>query len=404
MRFPFLSGLLLTITGLGGVVGCDSSPLPAFLSGEPTEEVRAAALAEKTAVWSGNVVAQGKIEPADGVLSLMAPPGDRVARVAVQEGDAVTQGELLVELESLRVKLIELEVAQTKLVEGRARVVAEQAAADARMQVARTQLKQAETQLNQSQVKLKTADSPGGSLDLLRRANELGQRKFDRLRSASSDPSTVRLVSENRLEEESLKISETRAQYEAARVEAADAITAGELAVEAARQEIIAAEKSMEAVMASTSLDSLQKQIELLKLNLETASLASPLSGRVLEVNTMAGQATTTMPLLHLADTSKMVCIVEVNVADLERVAEGQPAEISSPGLSRTLRGTVQRVHQMITAPQMPSPFPMAPVDRYTAEVTIAIAAEDVEVAAQRIHMQVEATIMTLATADSTGS
>jgi HlyD family secretion protein len=382
------TGRVLIGIAVVGVVGCDSGIVD-FFDKQPVANLAPVAAAPP------HIVAQGQLEPERGVLAVMAPPGDRVAKIAVVEGDPVSPGDLLVELESLRAKNIELDVAQTKLAEGRDQIEAEKAAANARLQVAQSKLKQAETQLRQSRSKLQVAESSGGSLDLLRRAAELGDRKLDRLRSATEDPSTMRLVSDNKLEEESLRISETRAQYEIARRDANDAIESAELAVLAAKQEIVAAEKSIAAAEASGSLASLEKQIELLQLNIETAHLTSPTSGRILSVNAMVGQATTTMPLMHLADTSKMICVAEVNVADLGTVRIGQEAEIHSPGLARTLRGTVTRVQQMVTMPTMPSPFPMEPVDRHTAEVNIAISPEDTEAAAARIRMQVNVKIFT---------
>ncbi|SMP61355.1 HlyD family secretion protein [Neorhodopirellula lusitana] len=383
---------LITIVLLTALCGCDQGP---FSSASRQETERQAAAAQADSMPATSIVAQGTLRPRGGVLAVMAPPGDRVLRVAVREGDWVQAGDLLVELESFRVKTIELDVAETKLAEGKVQLAAEQASSNAKLQVARTKLNQAETQLRQSENSYKIADSPGGRLDLLRRAAELGQRKLDRLRVASNDSSTERLVSENKLEEESLRISETRAQYESARIEASDAIEAGRLAVLAAKQEIIAAEKSIEAAVASTGIDSLEKQIELLRLNLETARLVSPTNGRVLAVDTMTGQATTTMPLMHLADTEHMVCVAEINVADIDRIQPGQPAIIQSPGLSKSLDATVQRVHQMIAPPALPSPFPMAPVDRHTAEVTLTVADADAEYAAKRIQLQVEVTIDT---------
>lgn len=365
------------------------------------------------------VVAQGTLQPRGGVLSVMAPPGDRVLSVAVTEGQEVAAGDLLVELESRRVRLVELEVAQTKLAEARARLNAEKAAAQAKLQVARTRLAQAESQLLQSKNKLAIAEGEGGSIDLLRRAAELGQRKLDRLRSAANDPTTTRLVSDNKLEEESLRISETRAQFETALSDANDALKSGELNVQAAKQEIVAAERAIEAAEAGGALGALNKQIELLELSLETTRLTSPTDARILSVETMPGQATTTMPLLHLADTSDMTCVAEVNVADLQRIQPGQTVSMTSPGLSKPLSGMVERVHQMIVAPALPNPFPMAPVDRFTAEVTIAISPEFAAAAAERISLQVEVTIQTeptsatqsivepasiTATAQSTGS
>lgn len=392
---PFRAGILrsivftcLAIWIVTATIGCDGRMSSLF---QPSRDRQASGVGDKGMPFVG---AQGQLAPQDGVLAVMAPPGDRVAKLAVAVGDSVSVGDLLVELESLQAKRIELGVAETKLEEGRARLQAEQVSATAQLQVAQAKLKQAQIQVEHSRGKLKIAESPGGSLDLLRRAAELGQRKLDQLRSASNDPKTSRLVSENKLDEESLRISESRAQYEGAKVDAQDAIETAELSVAGAEQEIIAAEKAMLAAKAAGSLASLEKQIELLRLNVKTAQLTSPTAGTILSIDTMPGQATSTMPLMHLADTNKMVCIAEINVADLGRVQRGQAAEIESPGLARTLHGTVRRIESMIAAPAMPSPFPMAPVDRYTAKAIIEIDSQDTAAAAERIEMQVEVSIL----------
>lgn len=388
------------VSSLGMLIGCDGLPL---FSDDPGLRVASTQEASTSPGESplvseqrpGRIVAQGTLRPRAGVLPVMAPPGDRVIRIAVEEGDTIEPGDLLVELESGRAKRIELDVAQAKLAEGKDRVAAERAAAEARLQVARTKLRQSEAKLQQSRKKLQTAEGKGGELELLQRAADLAQKRLDRLRAAADDPSTRRLVSDDQLEEESLKIEESRAGYESAKVEANDAIEAGRLAVEAAKQEIIAAERAIEAAEASGATGSLEKQIEFFKLSVETASLRSPIAGRVLSIDSMVGQATTAMPLMHLADTTTMICVAEINVADLNRVAIGQTAEITSPGLVRPLAGTVQRIHPMIATPDLANPFPMAPVDRYTGEVTIAIAPDFVSLAAERIAMQVEVVIQT---------
>lgn len=396
-RTSWAIGLLSGLAVLN-LAGCDGRWLPSWAGdGAPRSSLAAGA----DEIGPDRVVAQGVLQPRGGVLAVMAMPGDRVVRVAVREGDAVKPGDLLIELESRRAKEIELDVARTQLNEGRDRMRAEQDAANAKLQVAKTQLEQAKSQLRQSRNKLAIAEGEGGSLDLMRRAAELGQRKLDRLQSATDDPSTTRLVSDNRLEEESLKISETRAQYETAHSEANDAIAAGTIAIEMAKQEINAAEMTIVAARASGAIGALEKKIQLLDLNLETARLTSPTAGRVLAVKAMPGQATTTMPLLHLADTSNMICVAEINVADLNRIRPGQTAKITGPGLAVPLSGTVERIHQMIAPPALPNPFPMASVDRFTAEVTIAISDEFTEIAANRIALQVEVVIQTDGNSDS---
>lgn len=392
-RFGAGWGIGLTVICLVfSTAGCDEGPLMPGTAASPLNPSNTAVSASEVPV---RIVAQGTLQPKGGVLPLMAPPGDRVTRIAVAEGEWVEPGDLLVELESLRAKEVELEVAQTKLTEAKTRVAAETAAAQARLDVARTRLRQSESQLQQAIAKWKTAQADGGKLSLMKRAADLAERKLGQLQIASEDPSTPRMVSDHRLEEESLKIGETRAGYQNARAESTDAIDSATLAVKAAEQEIIAAEKTIEAAQATGAIGSLEKQIELLRLSLELARLKSPIRCRVMSLDATVGQATTTLPLMHLADTNEMVCVAEINVADLNRVEPGQSATITSPGLTGPLTGTVHQINRMIAPPELPNPFPMAPVDRHTSEVTIAINAESVEHAAERIQLQVEVVIQT---------
>lgn len=339
------------------------------------------------------VNAQGVLVPAGGVLPIHASPGDRVASVTVGPGDSVEPGQLLVELESLRLREIELRVARTQLREGQARLAAERSAAQAKLQVAKIGLKQAESMLQQARERLRLAESAGGRLDLLRRAAELGQRKLDQLRDASQDPSTRRLVSSNNLDEESLRVSEARATYENAKTESNEAITRGQLDVEAASQEIAASQLAIEAVAAGNPIESIQQQIELLELKLAAAQIRSPIAGRVLDVDAMVGAATSAVPLMSLADLSQMVCEAEINVGDLPRVAVGQTATITSPGLPRPITGVVARVQPIVQSPQLASPFPMAVQDRHAVQVVIDVDPADVDQAARLIQLQVEVVI-----------
>ncbi|MEM6978828.1 MAG: HlyD family efflux transporter periplasmic adaptor subunit [Planctomycetota bacterium] len=339
------------------------------------------------------VRAQGTLQPERGVLALMAPPGDRVSEILVSTGDQVETDQVLVELESFSVRQIELEVARTKIAEGEVRLAAETSAAEAKLAVARTGLAQAELQLQQARDKRRLAETDGGSLDLLRRAAELGERKLDQLRDARGDATARRLVSANQLDEETLKVSQARLQFENARTEFDQAIEAGELQVESAREEIRAAELAIEATRASNPIGGLKQQVDLLEMKAATSRLVSPLKGRVLSIDAITGQATTTMPLMHLADTSRMVCHAEVNVGDLPRVSPGQRAVIDSPGLANPIAATVNRIEPRITTPSLASPFPLAPVDRHTAKVVLLIDEDDTAAAAALLQLQVEVTI-----------
>lgn len=348
------------------------------------------------------VIVQGQLQPSGGVLAVMAAPGDRVGKVLVSEGTKIRRGQILLELESLQAREIELSVAEIKLAEGKKMALAQKALAQAELEVANKKLLQAEAELERARDRLALAEQPGGSLDLLRQAAELAEDKLNRLRQASNDPGTRRLVSESTLNEEGLRVNEALAQYESQRAAAHDLIASSDLAVGVVEEEIKAAQQEIESTAAMAAVDSLERQVDLLRLRVETSRLISPIDGVVLECKAMVGGATTTMPLMHIADTSSMICEAEVNVADLPRIQMGQSATVSSAALKRDVSAKVDAIGRMIAPPNLANPFPMATVDRHSASVTLVIDAGDVEVAAALIGLQVEATIHVAASGDAT--
>jgi HlyD family secretion protein len=375
-------GVFAAACGCGGQSGSESNP--ASSSDKPTQTVALQ-----------RVMALGTLEPRGGILAVMAAPGDRIAKIHVESGQDVAAGTLLMELESLPARQLELTIAQTKLDEARRRIAAERAAGEAKLQVARSSLKQAESKLKDAQKRFKDSKAEGGELNLLKQAADLGLRRLRQLESASRDAARQRLVSENTLDAEALKVSESQARYESALRDAQDAIDEGQFAVDSAEQEIRATELSLIAAEQSASLESLKQQIELLKYNVATSRLVAPTKGRVLRIDATIGTATGVSPLMHLANTTEMICVAEVNVADLSRVEIGQPAIITSPALRNPLHGSVQRVHSLIAAPTLASPYPMAAVDRYSADVEIMIDAKDAEAASRLIELQVDVEIKT---------
>ncbi|WP_236696381.1 ABC exporter membrane fusion protein [Rhodopirellula islandica] len=378
--------LTLAIGVFAMICGCDGQS--AGRSDESTNPDR-----PTQTVALQRVMALGTLEPRGGILAVMAAPGDRVAKIFVDSGQDVTAGTVLMELESLPARQLELTIAQTKLDEARRRIAAERAAGEAKLQVARSSLKQAESKLKDAQKRFKDSKADGGELNLLKQAADLGLRRLRQLETASRDPARQRLVSENALDTEALKVSESQARYESALRDAEEAIDEGQFGVDSAEQEIRATELSLIAAEQSASLESLKQQIELLKFNVATSRLVAPTKGRVLRVDATIGTATGVSALMHLADTTQMVCVAEVNVADLSRVEIGQTAIITSPALRDPLHGKVQRIHSLIAPPTLASPYPMAAVDRYSADVVIAIDAGDAESASHLIELQVDVEI-----------
>lgn len=341
----------------------------------------------------GAVVAQGQLQPDGGVVSLIGPTGDRLLRWDVAEGDRVKAGQSLGELESLAARSQELRVAQTQLREARARAEAEKRVAEARLEVARIGLAKAELQRSQAEQRLARAEAEGGQLDLLRQTVTLAENKLDQLRQAARDESAGRLVSPAALDQQELEVRQARSEWESARQQAREGLEMGALAVQAARGEVVAAEAAAESVAATVPLESLEQQVELMSLQVAAVRLHSPIDGKVLSLDVSPGDSLATRPLARVADTSRMVCRAEVNVAEMRRVVVGAETRLSSPALSRPLAGTVRSVSRLVGSPQLPSPSPLARVDWRSAEVMIEIAPGDVERAAPWIHLQVDVAI-----------
>ena len=354
---------------------------------------RLPALAALDAEAGEVVVAQGQLEPASGVISIMAPAGDRVAAITVSEGDSVSQGQVVGRLTSLEAREAELAVAEAQLQEARQRLASELSVGRAQLEAAKIELRKAELQLAQGTTEFERAEASGGRLALLQERVELAENKLQQLRRAADDPTAGRLVTASSLEQQELDVRQARSEWQSARQDALQTIETGKLSVEAAKQELEAARLALEAAETATPIKSLEGQVELLRLKRDATQLTSPIDGTVVAVHAVAGQATTGGPLIQVADTEEMICRVELNVADLQRIQIGSPARMSSPALAPILAGTVASISRMVGAPQLPNSYPMAAADWRSAEVIVALTDESDQEAASLINLQVDVAI-----------
>lgn len=368
-------------------MGCDE---PVAEDGGPRRLPALVALGAKP---GGAIVAQGQLEPAAGILPIVAPPGDRVESIQVQEGQQVKAGDPLGKLASQAAKELELEIATARRDEVIAKAKAEEATAVAKLDVAKVGLRQSMLAVDQAVKNLEEAESEGGKLALLAQQLAIAEAKLDQLRAAAGDRDTGRLVTQSGLEQQQLVVDQTRSQLATARREAKQKIADSTLAIEAAEKEIRAAELAIESGKASAGIQTMDKQIELLKLQLQSIKLVSPIDATVLSIDTRAGEPVGAAPIMRIADTRQMIVRAEVNVADLHRLAIGANATVTSSALEGALRGKVASISQLIGSPHLPSPSPMARVDWRSAEVVIEIDPESVDRAAERIQLQVDVAI-----------
>ena len=335
---------------------------------------------------SGSIVAQGRLQPTQGILKLSAIPGDRIERVLVQPGADVAQGEVLVELESAKVKKLELELAELKLSQAVSLYEASLREGQLAVDTAEMKLRSAEQMQSQAKANLELV---GKQSQILRSLDE----QLQSLEAIRNNPRLRGAVGSLEIEAKRNQKINAQSEYERSLLGATQATESTQDLVAQAQSAVRAAKEAFEDLIANPSYRPLEKQIELLRIQLDQATLLAPGPGAILQVAVIAGERTATVPLIEMADLSQMSCVAEVHESDVGLVRIGQVAEMKSASLSRSIRGKVSRIDRLVGVPQIRSPNPLARSDFRSVAVWIQIDADDVPIASQRVQLQVEVAI-----------
>lgn len=340
---------------------------------------------------SMEVSAQGRLLPASGIVQISTLPGDRIEEVVVQVGQHVTEGQVLARMRSEKLRAAELATAQARLAETRKAAEAKQTESQLNIVTARSRLKQTESQAKQAveQKKLIEAqsdDSPSSQLLSLK-------KQIETLVALRKDPLTRPMIGSMELETRQNELSKIDTSLRSSLLAATQATEAAELAMDLARDGLAAAEKAASLVEESFPTQSLEKQIELLELQVAQAPILAPSSGVILSLLAEAGELSSGLPIMELANLEKMVCIAEVHEADVGQLAIGDTATITSSALDHPLKGRIRRIDFLVGMPQMRSPNPMARTDFRAVPMLIELDEEASRVAACRVQLQVDIAI-----------
>ena len=263
---------------------------------------------------SGQVLAQGRLQPAKGILRLAAIPGDRVEQILVQAGQSVQKLQPLLVLQSQKMRALELEAAGLRLEEARALRQAKQQEADLAVDAAGLKKQSAIQMLDQAESQLVMANRSGEQLNSL-------TRQISSLQSLRESPLTRAAIGTIELESKKNELTRMTSVSEQSILAAKQAIELTALQVTQSEKAVAAAKEARKLVEQSTPIASLEKQIEILKMQLEQSNVVSPIDGFVVSVNIEVGERTAQLPMLELADLSEMVCVAEVHESDVASIA-----------------------------------------------------------------------------------
>lgn len=333
------------------------------------------------------VIAQGQILPAAGIVQLSTTPGDVVEEVLVQVGDTVQAGDLLMKMRSEQVRVAQLATLRKRQEEAvRER---DNGIASAKQQLQAVQMKLDHLSAQQAALKRRS-----DLLALAQQQVDASRDVLNRLESISSNAATSEFVGQLEIARQRIAVGEAELNYR----QQAEALKQAEEDLNWARkatlEEHAAAQMVLSAAEDSQALEVLDLEIKALEKQAEAARLVAPADGVVLAINAAPGEASIQLPLIELADISRLVCEVEINEMDAALVQEGQSATIRSRALGPTeLHGTVTQKFKLVGRPQLRALDPLARSDFRTVTAVIELAPESVQVAQDWLQLQVEVEI-----------
>lgn len=300
------------------------------------------------------VTALGRLQP-EGDTVVIAPPfgaGDaRVARLLVAEGDRVTEGQALAELDSLPQYRAALAAAEANLAAKEAALVQSRASVDS----ART-----EAQASRD----RAASAAALATDEAARQRDLFQRGV------------------------TTKAALDRA--EAAAVQAARDLDRAESQL--ARQQ--GGEDQPDIAVAARQRDVALADLARAQGDLAKGQVFAPQAGRILALHVRAGEKPGAAGIATLGATDRMEAELEVYQTDIARIAPGQSVQLSSPALSVPLDGSVTRIGLEVERQSILAADPAANTDARIVRVTVALDAASSARAAALTGLEVTGRIL----------
>jgi len=327
------------------------------------------------------VVALARLQPAGGILDLGGLPGDRIEKISVTPGQTVTKGQVLVELESAKLRRLELEAAQSQLDDADKRLLSEQNYGDA-------VVKQAEAGLDEAKLDDLEVAAQETRVKSLELQAEAAERNYQRTSKLSAEITSPQQLDQVKLLRDQAANELAAAQDQIKKLKAGRDLK--QRIAQLKQKEAIAGRSKIDA---SVPLESLRKAVEAADERLKQSTLTAPSDGVVLEVLGDEGDAVGATPIIRLGNVAQMVAIAEVYETQAGSVRPGQRCELTGDALPQKLSGTVERVGTMVGKNRMLSVDPTHGADAHVVEVRIALDAESSRTAGAYVGLQTTATI-----------
>ncbi len=313
-----------------------------------------------------SIMALGTIEPRDGIVQISsALVGYRIKQVHVTEGQTVKPGEILVELDAA-VADAEYQLAVTRQAEALERQQSEVAVAKERAASAELAVRQA---ADGAPLEIEAQQSRIAVANLKVRQAQQDVEHLVQLRSLSEP-----LASEQQVQHQRIMLEGATAELEAAKVALKRLEQALKFQEQTAAAELRVAKQALEFAERGTGIESLKQGVALANLKLAQTRITSATAGTVLNITAHAGEVVAQQPLLQLADLGSLVCVTEIEAADVPLLEPNHIARVSCRAFQNTvLEGKLDHVGNRVSQAALRPLDPRQPVDRNVVRGVILI-------------------------------
>jgi ABC exporter DevB family membrane fusion protein len=339
--------------------------------------------------------ALGQVQPADGVITIYGPPGDRILKFAepLHPGQTVKAGTPLVILASQKAHQKELALAETQLNQARQQQEAIRKAADAKLEELETETNELD---NRKKEDLAIQDA---RIQVLRAQEGEARNQLRRLEGLSGQR-----VPPTEMDQARLAVDVAKGQLEGAQATRTETLNTYRRQSDLAKvkKKVILAERDQ--ALQQVPVEAAEQSQRLAQLRLDECTLKVPDevgTGTVLRVPGHAGEVTGTQPILELAAGEPIVVVAEVYEDDLDRLYNGlkKPEGVSATVQARALEGSrtkpltghvePDQIARLVVHNQLLSLNPRADHDQRVVQVRVLLDPESAERARKIIGLQV---------------
>ena len=320
------------------------------------------------------ITAIGTVEPKEGVLDLRSSLiGHRIKAVPVNEAQNVEANELLIEIDDEMIAA-ERELALAQQLDAKQQQAAQVALAQEQVLGARLSLEQLEASGGPER------DAQQARIDVLEKKREQAEKDCERLVKLNDLPEPR--VSTQQVEHQKLLVEIAKAEREAADAEKTKLERALEFKIQTANAELRIAERNLDLARADPRARSLKEQVALADLKHKQTRIVAPVDGFVLNIYAQEDELVGQQPLLTFADLSQFVCVMEIDVADIQHLYIEQKVEVMGRAFGDVNRepllyGKIIRIGRMVSTPTLQPLSPLEPVDRRVVKVVAEIDSGD---------------------------